>query len=126
MVTWKKREINKCPISFAYNILGKKWTINIIRDCLDGKKRFNELLKTNPTISNKILSKRLKELLKEDIIKKKEENGILEYSLTEKGMSLKNLIFEMLKFSITYYPDQIFCEMPPNMQSFIKDLEKEF
>ena len=81
-----------CPVSKIIEVLGKKWTLLILRS-LDGKnkKRFNELQKEIGDISPRTLSKRLKELEKEKLIEKKQFNEIpprVEYSLTKSGEDL--------------------------------------
>lgn len=81
-----------CPITTIIEVLSKKWTLLILRQ-LNGssKKRFNELLKEVVNISPRTLSKRLKELIKIKVIKKRQFNEIpprVEYNLTESGKEL--------------------------------------
>jgi Predicted transcriptional regulators len=88
----------ECSIEKALTVLGGKWTFLILRDLFHGTKRFGELRKSLHSVSPKTLSERLKEL---------EENGVIirtayptipptvEYTLTEKGESLKPLINQM-------------------------------
>jgi DNA-binding HxlR family transcriptional regulator len=59
----------ECPIKTAQGVLGKKWTILIIRDIgLNKIRRFNRLLESIPGITPRVLSMRLKELEKEGYI----------------------------------------------------------
>jgi DNA-binding HxlR family transcriptional regulator len=84
-----------CGIEKTIKIIGKKWTFLILRDLFEGKKRFGELLDSLSGVSPKTLSIRLKELEKNKIIKKKIYKEIplhVEYSLTEKGLSLKDIL----------------------------------
>ncbi len=81
-----------CPITTIIEVLSKKWTLLILRQ-LNGssKKRFNELLKEVVNITPRTLSKRLKELIKIKVIKKRQFNEIpprVEYKLTESGREL--------------------------------------
>lgn len=88
----------ECSIEKALDILGGKWTFLIIRDLFDGTKRFGELRKSLSGISPKTLSVRLKELERKDIITRNAYATIpptVEYTLTEKGYSLKSIIKEM-------------------------------
>ncbi|SHF53383.1 transcriptional regulator, HxlR family [Caldanaerobius fijiensis DSM 17918] len=88
----------ECSIEKALSILEGKWTFLIIKNLFDGKKRFGELRKSLDGISPKTLSQRLKELEQKGIINRTAYPTIpptVEYSLTEKGKSLKHIIVEM-------------------------------
>lgn len=88
----------ECSIEKALDILGGKWTFFIIRDLFDGKRRFGELRKSLSGVSPKTLSERLKELEKKGVISRTAYATIpptVEYSLTDKGLSLKPIIKEM-------------------------------
>lgn len=98
-------ETGKCPITEISNILAKKWTIQIIRELLAGNKRFNELQKSLQGISPRVLSERLDELEKYEIIKRKVSIDVpikVEYSLTEKGIDLKNSLMSLAKWWIKW------------------------
>jgi DNA-binding HxlR family transcriptional regulator len=81
-----------CPkFEKAVQLLGKRWMGLIVYQLLSGNKRFSDLEKDIP-ISAKILSERLKELEKEKILIRTvypETPVRIEYTLTEKGYSLK-------------------------------------
>ena len=88
----------ECSVVKTLKIVGSKWTILIIRDLLDGKKRFGELRKSLDGVSPKTLSERLKSLEKEGITTKKiypEVPPRVEYSLTKRGQSLAAIIKSM-------------------------------
>ncbi len=79
-------------------IIGKKWSILILRDLFDGKKRFSQLLLSLNDISPRTLSLRLKEFEKNKIVTKKIYKEIplhVEYSLTKKGESLHEIIKDL-------------------------------
>ena len=60
-----------CPVEECIGILGKKWTVLIIRDiAIYGRSRFNELIKSLPGIPPKVLASRLKQLEREGFVKK--------------------------------------------------------
>lgn len=83
-----------CPIEFALEIIGKKWTVLILRELMDGKKRFTELSASLP-ISTKCLTCRLKELESHGIIHRHcfaETPPRVEYSLTESGKTLEYVL----------------------------------
>lgn len=79
-------------------IVGKRWTPIIIRDLVSGKKRFGELERSLGGISPKTLSQRLSELEEWGIVNREifaEVPVRVEYSLTEKGFGLKQIIDSM-------------------------------
>ena len=89
---------HECSIEKALSILGGKWTFLILRDLFGGTRRFGELRRSLEGVSPKTLSQRLKELESKDIIIRTAYPTIppsVEYSLTEKGKSLKPIIKEM-------------------------------
>ena len=88
----------ECSIEKALEVLNGKWTFLIIRDLFEGTRRFGELRKSLHGISPKTLSERLKELEEKGIILRTAYPTMppmVEYSLTEKGYSLKPIIKEM-------------------------------
>src|SRR5665213_3359876 len=93
-----------CGVSKTLKIIGSKWTILILHDLCQGTKRFGELQKSLTGISPKTLSLRLQQLEKSGILKKKVFAEVplhVEYSLTEKGKSLKAVIDGMHKWGET-------------------------
>lgn len=89
---------NTCGVSKTLKIIGSKWTMLILHRLFEGEKRFGELNRSLGNVSPKTLSLRLKELEKAGIISKKVFAEIplhVEYSLTDKGKSLKKLFNDM-------------------------------
>lgn len=111
-----------CPIEIAIEHIGKKWAINIIRDLFEGRKRFNEFLKANKNLSTKMLSARLKELEKDEIIEKKVVQMspvIIEYRLTKKGLGLNRILYELGRFSIIEYGKEVFDKEPKAKEVYL-------
>ena len=94
-----------CPrFEKAMGILSQRWTGLVIYQLLDGEKRFSEL-EASMGISGRVLSERLKELEAEGIVKRgvfPETPVRIEYSLTEKGTSLKPIMKEIEHWSQTW------------------------
>lgn len=87
-----------CGVSKTLKIIGSKWTMHIIHSLFDGTKRFGQLERELEGISPKTLSLRLQALEKEGIIVKKVFAEIplhVEYSLSTKGKSLKDIFDTM-------------------------------
>lgn len=84
-------------------ILEKKWNIKIIKGLFCGCNHFKDFLEMNPTLSSKVLSGRLKELEQKGIIEKSVVSSTpvqTKYTLTEKGLRLNRIIFEIFYFAL--------------------------
>lgn len=94
-IYWK----NNCGLSVTLSMIGGRWKINILAYLLNHQKlRYSELKEKLTGISERILSAKLKELENDSLIEKIEYAGFppkVEYSLTEKGYSLKE-IFDLM------------------------------
>lgn len=112
----------RCPVDCTFNLIGKKFTIHILRNMIIlGHTRFNQF-ETIEGINSKTLAVRLKEMLENDLIERKVYPGIpirVEYSVTEKGKSVLPILEQMLAFSMKYAPEDVFADGRP--RSF-KDL----
>jgi len=121
--------MKNCPIEVSLEIVGKKWSINIIRDLYKGKTRFTEFLESNPQLSTKMLSLRLKELQKSEIIKKTVKSTtpvVIEYSLTKKGNDLNRILFQLAEFSVKNYPNKVYNTESKSIESDISNLRRFF
>lgn len=88
----------KICVTKTMKIIGSKWTVLILRELFEGTKRFGELQRGLEGISPKTLTVRLRELEAEGIIAKKMFQEVplrVEYSLTERGSSLREIIEKM-------------------------------
>ena len=97
------REKKSCPIDKTLEYIGKKWNLLIIRDLFLGKKKFNEFLESNPQLSNKVLSQKLKELEAHSLIEKRiisKTPLLAEYYLTDRGKALNKVLFEIAMFGV--------------------------
>lgn len=101
-----------CPVDNTFKIIGKKFTIHILRNMsLLNQNRFNQLLESIEGINPKTLSVRLREMEKSGLITRKifpVTPPRVEYSITEKGLALKPVILAMAEFSIKYYAKDVF------------------
>ena len=76
----------------AFDIIGKKWNGLIISSLCDTQAmRFKDLARCISRCSDRVLVERLKELEKQEIVKRNVNNdtGIISYTLTKKGVELK-------------------------------------
>lgn len=87
-----------CPVAKTAEIISGKWTLLIIRDLTTGTKRFSELERSLSGISPKTLSERLTALEREGVLHRQTYAEVppkVEYSLTEKGQALVEVIDAM-------------------------------
>ncbi len=86
-------------------IFEKKWVILIIKILLEYDKSFSSIKREIFGISDKVLSQRLKEMEKEELLKRHVYTNIpirVEYGLTEKGRNLKKAMYELTVWSNGY------------------------
>lgn len=102
-----------CPVDIAFNVMGRKWTILLVRNLLRGQRRFNQLLASIEGINPKSLSQRLKELEHEKLILKHVSATspvTIEYQLTPKGYALLPILRQMVRWSLTYEPERVLAK----------------
>ena len=96
-------ECKCCPVFNTFNIIGKKFSLLILRNMhYDKQKRFNEFLNSIEEINPKTLSIRLKEMENDGLIKRHVYNETpirIEYYLTQKGKELQPIMEQMALFS---------------------------
>lgn len=88
-----------CPLNYALELFGDKWSLLIIRDMIFFNKRsYQEFLASEEKISTNILAHRLSTLERNGFVKKehsKKHKQKIIYSLTEKGIDLVPIIIEI-------------------------------
>ena len=104
----KKSRRSDCPINFALEIFGDKWTLLIVRDLMfKDKAYYGDFLESEEKIATNILADRLSRLEKVGIIRKiknvkdKRKDA---YQLSEKGIDLLPLLLEIIVWSAKYDP----------------------
>ncbi len=99
-----KRGVN-CPVELTLSLIGGKWKGIILYHLIEDKKRFGELRKFMPNITQRMLTKQLRELESDGLVHRKVYRVVppkVEYSLTEQGKSLKNTILSLEKWGKNY------------------------
>ena len=69
-MTYFDFELTHCPVELSLDIISRKWVLQIICDMFFGKSRFIEFKQERPNLSNKALSRCLKLMEEENLIKK--------------------------------------------------------
>jgi DNA-binding HxlR family transcriptional regulator len=110
------REIKSCPIEATFRIIGKKWSVLIMREMFRGVTQFNRFLENIEGIRPKVLTERLRELEKMGIVKRRivsEYPVKVEYRLTEMGMGFEPVLLAAGAFSMRYMPEVVFKDGKP-------------
>jgi DNA-binding HxlR family transcriptional regulator len=94
-----------CPVEITLALLGNKWKVLILRELFAGTKRFGELSRGVPGISQKMLTQQLRQMEQDNLVQRKiyaEVPPRVEYSLTEIGRSLSPILDAMHKWGTKY------------------------
>src|SRR5258705_10181092 len=89
------------PVNDALGVLNGKWKLTIIISLSFGNKRFSEMSKEIPKITDRMLSKELRDLELNQLVKRTVYDTFpvtVEYSLTDYGDSLDKVITELRKW----------------------------
>jgi DNA-binding HxlR family transcriptional regulator len=115
------KHVKSCPLELVVKLINKKWVIQIMRDLFFGKSRFNEFKEDKPDLSNKVLSRCLKDMENNGLIQKivdKCDKKNVKYILTEKGRSLNKVIYEIAMVTVDSenYSDRIRNDLKTSFQ----------
>jgi DNA-binding HxlR family transcriptional regulator len=99
-----------CPrFHLAVELIGGRWTGAIINRLLEGRARYNELRATIPEISDRMLSERLRELERENVVSRivvPESPVRVEYELTAKGRALEEAMTAIGKWATRWISNE--------------------
>lgn len=96
-----KKKNNKCDLREILRLFGKKWTYPIFTHINKKPISFNQLYSISKHIINPtLLSNRLKDFIKYNLIKKEKVNGRITYSITPAGRELKDIILKLKSWCV--------------------------
>lgn len=99
------KELPACPVEMTLQLMGNRWKVLIVRDLLEGTKRFGELKKSVGLITQKVLTQNLREMEESGLLVRKvyaEVPPRVDYTLTELGYSLKPVLDSMIQWGTSY------------------------
>ncbi len=92
-----------CPVNYGLEAFGDRWALLILRDIIfRGKRTYGEFLKSEEGFATNILASRLEHLISAGILQRggdDTDGRKALYSLTEKGLDLIPVIFEIVRWS---------------------------
>jgi DNA-binding HxlR family transcriptional regulator len=94
-----------CEVETTLKVIGGRWKVLIIRELMTGVKRFGELQRSLPGITQKMLTQQLREMEEDGIIHREIYPQIppkVEYSLTPLGESLQPILYAMHEWAIQH------------------------
>jgi DNA-binding HxlR family transcriptional regulator len=102
-----------CPLAATLDLLTTRWTLHILRELMDGRKRFNELGRALGGVSSRTLCCRLRTLEEQGIVVREIMSTFppwVEYELTEKGRALSAVMQSLAEWGATYMtPGSVLC-----------------
>ena len=101
-------ELPACPVETTLMLIGDKWKMLILRDLMDGTKRFGELKKSIGHVTQKVLTAQLRDMEAKGLLTRKvyaEVPPRVEYTLTEKGASVIPILQSICHWAGAFYKD---------------------
>ena len=86
----------------AVELIGRRWTGAVVRTLMGGPRRFNELLAAIPGISDRLLTERLRELERANVVRRQvypESPVRVVYELTQCGVELGPALDEIARWA---------------------------
>ena len=96
-----KRYDQYCPVCHALGLVGERWALLVVRELLQGPKRYTDLLEGMPGIGTNILASRLRELEAGGVVQKRKlppPAASTVYELTEYGKQLEEPLYALARW----------------------------
>lgn len=93
-----------CSVARSLDVVGERWTLLVLRDAFQGKRRFEEFSRSLPVARN-VLTDRLRTLVEHGVLERRqyeERPPRYEYRLTPKGMDLYPVIVALIQWGDRY------------------------
>jgi DNA-binding HxlR family transcriptional regulator len=98
-------KVYSCAVDVALDVLGGKWTIQVLWFLSQGVQRFGQLRKSIPGITQKVLTRELRALEGHGIVRRKAYAQVpprVEYSITAYGRTLNPLLDAMCEWGMAH------------------------
>lgn len=100
-------ERSECPVATALDVLGDKWTLLVIRDLLDGRRRYSEFERSPEGIPTNILSDRLKKLTAAGLVEARQRGTTsrFDYVPTAAAIALRPTLLALAAWGNEHFAD---------------------
>lgn len=107
MDTTRRPRRSECPIASGLDLFGDKWTLLVLRDLLDGKRRFSEFERSPEGIPTNILTERLRRLEQAGLLARVVAGGTTRstYEPTEAARDLRPTLLELARWGNRHLED---------------------
>lgn len=115
------------PIRNSVKALGPKWTLLILRDIgFLELQRFGEILRNNPGLTARVLSRRLRDMQREGLIQKNAKRDTIAYKLTERGEDAVFILLAFLRYGLKHHVDtrSVTARALPTFKEMIREYEQ--
>ena len=105
-----KAELPECPVATTVQLIGNKWKLLILRNLMMRPWRFNEMLRSIPGLSQKVLTDNLRALEADGLITRTvypEVPPRVEYALSQLGESMRPILDSMRLWGEAYKARQL-------------------
>src|SRR4051812_7983667 len=96
----KKTVFNDCPVTYVMERIGGYWKPLILLQLLSGCKRYAEIRKDIPAISEKVLIQQLKQLEADNLVIREANRTSVTYTLTDAGKKLQPVLYAMAVWAV--------------------------
>ena len=101
----RHEQYTNCPVEAALDMIGGKWKSIILFRVMEETRRFNELRKLLPNITQRTLTNQLRELERDGLLERKvyaEVPPKVEYSISEFGATLAPVLASLKDWAETH------------------------
>jgi len=108
----------RCPVEACLEVIGGKWKAVILFHLLSGTKRFNELRRLLPKVTQRMLTRQLRELEQDGLVEREIYPQVppkVEYSLSEFGETVEPILRILQQWGVEYL-DRINATRPVRLQ----------
>jgi len=119
----------RCPIRESMGIFGRKWVLMILRDIAFLKiDRFSKILSNNQGLTPRVLSMRLRDLVKEGLVDRignQQDRRDVRYRLTKKGRDCMPILTAFIQYGMLYRAERVFADKQPrNLNQVFPEKQK--
>ena len=111
----RHEQYTNCPVEAALDIIGGKWKSIILFRVLEETRRFNELRRLLPNITQRTLTNQLRELERDGLLQRNvyaEVPPKVEYSITDFGRTLEPVLTTLKGWAETHMPQKMAMQSP--------------